>query len=423
MAWTVSSVRVRAPRIALSLALIAGSLAFVPSPLTAQTVSPQSVEFDPSPDHNASVNGVAVVTEYELRFFAVGSTQPLQVIDLGKPNAGSDGKIRFSFVALLGAWPVPGVVYEARVAAVGPGGSTQSSISNQFVFPGTTPPPPPPPPPPSPPSCSYSLSPQSRSASAASTTGSVGVNVASGCAWTAASDAAWLTVTSGASGSGNGSVGYSVSANSTTSQRVGRLTIAGVTFTFTQTGAACTYSLSPTSRNVATTATTGSVGITAGSGCAWTATSSGAWLRVTGSASGSGNGTVNYSVAANSGSAARSATLRVGTATFTLTQSGACTFVVSPTSRAFIPAGGTASVTVTAGSGCSWTATRSGSWITITSGSSGSGNGTVNYRVSASSGSATRTGTLTVAGQPVTITQSAMTAPSAPAGFRIVSGR
>jgi hypothetical protein len=320
------------PRIALFLALIAGSLGSFPSPLRAQTVGPRIVEFDPSRDHNASVNGIAVVTEYELRFFAVGGTQPLHVIELGKPTVESDGKIRFNFAALLGGWPVAGVVYEARVAAVGPGGSSQSTISNQFVF-GTTAPPPPPPPP------------------------------------------------------------------------------------------TCAYSVSPTSRNVGTGTTTGSVSVTAGSGCTWTATSSAGWLMITNRASSGGNGTVNFSVAANSGSAARSATLTVGSATFTLTQSGSCTFVASPTSRGINPAGGMASVTVTAGSGCSWTATRSGSWITITSGSSGSGNGTVNYRVSANSGSSSRTGTLTIAGQPVTITQSAARAPNVPVGLRIVSVR
>jgi Viral BACON domain/Putative binding domain, N-terminal len=408
------------PRIALFLGLIAGSLASFPSPLSAQTVSPRIVEFDPSPDHNASVNGVAVVREYELRFFAAGSTQRLHVIELGKPNVQSDGKIRFNFAALLGAWPVDGVVYEARVAAIGPGGSSQSAISNQFVL-GTTAPPPPPPPPP--PNCSYSLSTQSRSASSASTTGTVGVTAGTGCAWNASSDSAWLTITSGSSGSGTRSVGYSVSANSTTSQRVGRLRIAGATFTFTQTGAACAYSLSPTSRSVGSGTTTGSLGVTAGSGCAWTARSSGGWLTITGDASRSGNGTVNYSVAANRGSTARSATLTVGAETFTLTQSGSCTLVLSQESRGFNHSGGSASVAVTAGSGCSWTATRSGSWIRITSSSSGRGNGTVNYRVSANGGSSSRTGTLTVGGQPITISQAAATAPNAPAGLRIVPVR
>ena len=34
---------------------------------------------------------------------------------------------------------VNGITYEARVAAVGPGGSTLSAISNQFTFPTATP--------------------------------------------------------------------------------------------------------------------------------------------------------------------------------------------------------------------------------------------------------------------------------------------
>jgi hypothetical protein len=77
-------------------------------------------------------------------------------------------------------------------------------------------------------------------------------------------------------------------------------------------------------------------------------------------------------------------------------------------------------VMVTAPSGCGWTSSRAGSWITILSGVSSSGNGSVRYRVSANGGSARRTGTLTIAGQPVAIIQSAATAPNAPSGTRIV---
>ena len=93
----------------------------------AQTVSPQIVEFDPSADHDTAVNGVDVVEGYELRFYAVGGSQPLHVIEIGKPAPQSDGRIRFNFASRLGVWPVGGVVYEARVAAVGPGGSTAST--------------------------------------------------------------------------------------------------------------------------------------------------------------------------------------------------------------------------------------------------------------------------------------------------------
>ncbi|MCC6743286.1 MAG: M36 family metallopeptidase, partial [Acidobacteria bacterium] len=84
-------------------------------------------------------------------------------------------------------------------------------------------------------SCSYSISPASASAGTAATTGSVSVTAGSGCSWTAASNASWLTVTSGASGSGNGTVGYSVAANSGAA-RTGTLTIAGQTFTVNQSG-------------------------------------------------------------------------------------------------------------------------------------------------------------------------------------------
>ena len=141
MAWTVSSVRVRAPRIALFLILVYVSLACFQSLLSAQTISPQTVEFDPSADHNRTVDGVAVVDDYELRFYVLGGAVLLHVIELGKPAPEADGKIRVNFSSLLGAWPVAGLVYEARVAAVGPGGSTASALSNSFTFPGTTPPP------------------------------------------------------------------------------------------------------------------------------------------------------------------------------------------------------------------------------------------------------------------------------------------
>ena len=95
-AWTVSSVRVRASRIALFFVLgsfVSGGSAVAREP---QTVSPQAVEFDPSADHNTTVSGVNIVEGYELRFYIVGGTLPVQVIELGKPSPESDGKIRFN---------------------------------------------------------------------------------------------------------------------------------------------------------------------------------------------------------------------------------------------------------------------------------------------------------------------------------------
>ncbi len=82
--------------------------------------------------------------------------------------------------------------------------------------------------------CSYAIAPASQSFSAAGGTGSVTVTTASGCAWTASSNVAWLTITAGASGSGNGAVNYSAAANTSTNARTGTLTIAGQTFNVTQ---------------------------------------------------------------------------------------------------------------------------------------------------------------------------------------------
>ena len=57
-------------------------------------------------------------------------------------------------------------------------------------------------------------------------TATVNVTATAGCAWTAVSNDAFITVTSGASGTGNGAVGISVAAN-TGPFRSGTLTIAG----------------------------------------------------------------------------------------------------------------------------------------------------------------------------------------------------
>ena len=59
------------------------------------------------------------------------------------------------------------------------------------------------------------------------------------------SNASWMTVTSGASGSGPGTVAFSVAAN-TGAARTGTLTIAGQTFTVTQ-AAPCTYAIASNS--------------------------------------------------------------------------------------------------------------------------------------------------------------------------------
>ena len=93
----------------------------------------------------------------------------------------------------------------------------------------------------------------------------------------------------------------------------------------------------------------------------------------------------------------------------TLTVRENCTYTLSRTSVTVAAAGASGlTVGVTAASGCAWTATESSSFISITGGSSGSGSGTVTFTVSANTGAA-RSGTITVADQAVTVSQSAGT--------------
>ena len=232
--------------------------------------------------------------------------------------------------------------------------------------------------------CSFNISPTSASWPASPSTGSVAVTTTAGCAWTATSPVTWITVTGGASGTGNGTVNYSVAANTGTASRNATLSIAGRAFTVTQAGVVCTPSLSATGVTVGAGGGPGTVGVTAAAGCTWTASSGASWLTVTGGSPGNGNGTVSYNVAPNGTASSRTGTLTIAGQTYTVTQEGVtCSFSLSPTSSSVPAASSTGSVSVTAPGGCTWNAVSGAAWITVTSGGSGSGNGTVGYSVAA----------------------------------------
>ena len=129
--------------------------------------------------------------------------------------------------------------------------------------------------------CGLALAPTSQSFGAAGGTGTITVTTL--CDWLASSNfPSWITVTSGSSGAGNGTIAYSVAANSTSAQRTGTITVVGagssLSFTINQSGqVAVTISPNPVSVqtglttqftasviNTSNTAVTWSVG---GTGC------------------------------------------------------------------------------------------------------------------------------------------------------------
>ncbi|MGE0085977.1 MAG: C1 family peptidase [Desulfococcaceae bacterium] len=171
-------------------------------------------------------------------------------------------------------------------------------------------------------SCTYNINPVSSTAGSSGGTGSINVTAPSCCSWSAISNASWITVTSGSSGSGNGTVSYLAAANTSGSSRTGTITVAGKIFTVVQDILPCTYNISPSRQSFTESGGTGSITVTNSSGCSWNAVSNASWITVTSGSTGSGNGTVIYSVASNSDTTPRTGTLTVAEQTFFILQSG-----------------------------------------------------------------------------------------------------
>ncbi len=203
--------------------------------------------------------------------------------------------------------------------------------------------------------CTYSITPEAASATAAGGSGSVNLTTTTtSCPWMTSSLSDWITVTSGSVGAGNGTIGYAVAAN-TGPARTGYINIVGQTFTVNQADG-CVYTLSSYSQSFGRYAGTGTVTVTSVTGCTWTAASNNSWISITSGSSGSGTGTVGYSVSTNNTGAPRTGTMIIAGQTFTVTQAAqpTCTLAVSPN---IVPYGGTTSLTWTIANG-----PANGSW-------------------------------------------------------------
>jgi hypothetical protein len=89
----------------------------------------------------------------------------------------------------------------------------------------------------------------------------------------------------------------------------------------------------------------------------------------------------------------------------TFTVGSGCSFALNPTTQNFAATGGSGSVTVTTTAGCAWMASSNAAWITLGN-FSGTGSGSVGFLVAANTG-VQRTGTVSIAGQPFSVTQDA----------------
>ncbi|MGH7552362.1 MAG: BACON domain-containing protein, partial [Longimicrobiales bacterium] len=274
--------------------------------------------------------------------------------------------------------------------------------------------------------CTFTLSTPVTNFQAAGGTGVVTVTAsATDCARPASTTVDWITIAFGQTGEGSGSVGFTVSANTTPANRNGSIVIGSQSLTITQTGADCMFSFSSNSASVGSGAATGSFTLNGSSACTWNVTANAPWLHLTSATSGLGSATITYSIDANTARNPRNGTIAAGGQTFTVTQAGTCSYTLDPGSAFHPAAGGAGTFNVASQSGCTWTATPSASWITLTFGQSGTANGSVGYSVEANT-TVARSGSIQAGNQTFSITQDgvpcALTLSASSASFGVGGG-
>jgi len=242
---------------------------------------------------------------------------------------------------------------------------------------------------------SASLSPSSASAALDGSSGSVSITTQAGVSWTAVSNAAWITVTP-ASGVSNGSVAYTVEAYGGVVSRTGSLTIAGKTFSITQTGA--DVNLSPKSVEKAYSSDIVQIQVSALAGTSWTVTTPNSWVSIIDGGNGFGDSNITLAISTNPSFAERIATVSIGTATFMIYQAGTPNPVLDliPREATADPIGAYGNIAVVSTPDAPWSAKSMDSWLVVSEGATGAGNGNIKYVVSANPGLTPRTGRVAV---------------------------
>lgn len=170
--------------------------------------------------------------------------------------------------------------------------------------------------------CAVTLTPSSAGFGRFSGGSSFAVNAPIGCKWTASADSSWVTVTAGASGSGDGTVSFSVGRNNDPAARVATILVKDQLFTISQSGASGEFGLSPIAAGFGAAGGSGAFDVDTDGALAWVATSDAEWLRLV-TSSGSGDGTVLYEVEANTADTSRVGTIAVAGEVFTVRQAPA----------------------------------------------------------------------------------------------------
>lgn len=263
-------------------------------------------------------------------------------------------------------------------------------------------------------------------------TGNLSISLSRECAWSATSTAAWIELTSGREGQGEGSVGYRVHANADPVSRRGAISVGERRVDLAQEAAPCRFDLSLSSDTFTADGGQARVDVSTHPACRWTAATSASWITLAPPA-GTGPGTLQISASVNPG-ATRAATVVIAGEPIVLTQAargaappapppapnppgpppapppppipGQCTFAIAPGEAGFTFAGGAGSFVLTTSASCAWTVTSNASWIVVTSPASGSGTAEIRYMVQPNTSPASREGAISAGGSGHRVVQS-----------------
>lgn len=215
---------------------------------------------------------------------------------------------------------------EISVRIAGNGGAERSGtvefapgvvlVVRQQAMPAPAPPPPAPAPSPKPVPCAFDVTPSKFDKVVPDASDLFAdVKTTAGCAWTASPAATWITA-SPLAGTGTGRVKLTVQSN-TGASRTASVVMAGQTITVNQNAVVpCSYSLSPASFHVSSSAQTTGINVTTNkTTCSVNAVSSASWVRV-GTFPATGSGKIPLTIDANSSTSKRSATITVSGTNF-----------------------------------------------------------------------------------------------------------
>lgn len=180
--------------------------------------------------------------------------------------------------------------------------------------------------------CTYQFSPEVASVTSSAGVGSITVTASSSaCAWTATTNSTWLTITGGATGSGNGTISYSYTKNTGPSRDAG-VYINGIYYNVYQANG-CSYSVSPSSAILPANGGDVDFTVSTESGCFWKSSTNAAWVSFLTASEGQGPGTIRVRIQPNTTGATRTGRVTIASINITITQSAETAFGLTATAN------------------------------------------------------------------------------------------